>query len=511
MTVPGVRAATLAACVVLTGARLPAGEPWAAKPGDATQWTPAAVPSGTRQDPPQTPAPLPLPRAVTPTSPPPKAKPDVGPTAPPAVPTRPPAPAPTVRPTPPPAPDLEPWPGNVPATLPSRGGVVGSPNLTLSRDLSVLDLFGAGLFGEDARTAIYGRPATARRSFVQAELLLWWVRAGDVPVLATTATGPGNGFLGEPDTRTLLGAGPFGGTSRTGLRVRAGTLLGESGSAGIDAGFFYLGEQSSDFRVDSGQLPTIARPFFAPNFGREFAELVARPGLATGALEVRSTSQLWGADVNTRCVFCTPCDARREVFAGYRHLNLRESLTVTESITSGPDAADPVGTAIAVQDAFRTRNQFHGGQVGFAFAQSYGALEFDGRLSVALGVTRQEVEIAGFQNRTRPGQPPENFTGGLLATGPNLGTFTRDRFSVAPEATVNAGVRLTDRLKVSAGYNFLYWSNVVRPGDQIDRTVDLSFVPNGPQVPRSVDRPVPTLQPSNLWAHGIQFGVEYRW
>ena len=424
----------------------------------------------------------------------------------PTVPT-PPAVAP--RPTPVAAPELEPWPGNVAATA-SRG-VVGSPGLTLSRDYSVLDLFGAGLFGEDARTAVVGQPAAAQRSFVQAEFLLWWVRAAEVPVLATTAGGQGTGFLGTPGTLTLLGPGSFGDTSRTGLRVRAGTLLGESASAGLDAGFFYLGDKASDFRVDSGQFPTIARPFFAPNFDREFAELVAFPGLSTGALEVRSASRLWGADVNTRCVLCTPCDRRSEAFAGYRHLNLRESLTITEFITAGPTSPDPVGTSIVVQDAFRTRNQFHGGQVGYAFARRYGALEFDGRLSVALGVTHQEVEIAGFQNRTRPGQATETFTGGLLAAGPNLGTFTRDRFSVAPEATFNVGVRLTDRLKTYVGYNFLAWSNVVRPGDQIDRTVDLSFVPNGPRVPLSVHRPLPTFQQSNLWAQGIQFGVEYRW
>jgi len=415
------------------------------------------------------------------------------------------------RPVPAAPPELEPWPGNVSYPMPQRGGVVGSPNLTLSRDYSVLDLFGAGLFGEDARTAVVGQPAALQRSFVQAEVLLWWVRAGEVPVLATTADGQGTGFLGTPGTQTLLGPGSFGDTSRTGFRVRAGTLLGESGSAGLDAGFFFLGDKSSEFRIDSGQFPTIARPFFAPNFNTEFAELVAFPGLSTGALEVRSASRLWGADLNTRCVLCTPCDRRAEVFAGYRHLNLREELSITEFITAGPTSPDPAGTSIVVQDAFRTRNQFHGGQVGYAFARRYGSLEFDGRLSVALGVTHQEIEIAGFQNRTRPGQGTENFTGGLLAAGPNLGTFTRNMFSVAPEATFNVGTRLTDRLKIYAGYNFLAWSNVIRPGDQIDRTVDLSFVPNGPRVPLSANRPLPTFQQSNLWAQGVQFGVEYRW
>lgn len=520
MTPPGVRAALLAAVLVTAGPQLRAEGPWTATPGAGANWTQATVP-------PTPPAPLapsemlPPPRSVAPDVPAPKPVAPPAPTAKPLpkveLPVPPPAsapaplPVPVYRVAPVAAPELEPWPGIVPAVGQSRGGVVGSPNLTLSRDYSVLDLFGVGLFGEDSRTAVVGRPASARQSFVQAEFLLWWVRAGNVPVLASTASGQEVGYLGMASTQTLLGPGSFGDTSRTGFRLRAGTLLGESGSAGIDAGFFYLGEKASDFRVDSGQFPTIARPFFAPNFNREFAELVAFPGLSTGALEVRTASQLWGADVNTRCVICTPCDSRREFFAGYRHLNLREELTIAEFITAGPNAPDPAGTSIVVQDSFRTRNQFHGGQIGYAFGRSFGAVEFDARLSVALGVTHQEVEIDGVQTRTRPGQVPENFRGGLLAAGPNLGTFTRNAFSVAPEATVNVGVRLTDRLKTYVGYNFLAWSNVVRPGDQIDRTVDLSFVPNGPRVPLSANRPVPTFQQSDLWAHGVQFGLEYRW
>ncbi len=524
MTLPGVRAALLAAVLVTAGQRVRAEEPWTATPGAGANWTRATVPPAPlapsapseilpppRPVVPDVPAPKPfVPQPVAPPAPPAKPLPKVEVPVPPAPSAPAPQSLPVYRVAPVAAPELEPWPGIVPTAAQSRG-VVGSPNLTLSRDYSVLDLFGVGLFGEDSRTAVVGQPASDRRSFVQAELLLWQVRAGQVPVLASTASGQEVGYLGMASTQTLLGPGTFGDSSRTGFRLRAGTLLGDSGSAGIDAGFFYLGEKSTDFRVDSGQFPTIARPFFAPNFNREFAELVAFPGLSTGALEVRTTSRLWGADVNSRCVLCTPCDSRREVFAGYRHLNSREELTIAEFITAGPNAPDPAGTSIVVRDSFRTRNQFHGGQIGYAFARTFGAVEFDARLSVALGVTHQEVEIDGSQTRTRPGQVPETFRGGLLAAGPNLGTFPRNAFSVAPEATVNVGVRLTDRLKTYAGYNFLAWSNVVRPGDQIDRTVDLSFVPNGPRVPLSANRPVPTFRQSDLWAHGVQFGLEYRW
>jgi hypothetical protein len=107
---------------------------------------------------------------------------------------------------------------------------------------------------------------------------------------------------------------------------------------------------------------------------------------------------------------------------------------------------------------------------------------------------------------------PVTFRGGLLAAGPNLGTFTRDQFSVVPEVTVNLGFRVTPNLKAYVGYNFLYWSNVIRPGDQIDGVVDLSFVPNGPVVqPSGLNRPRPPFKQSDLWITGIQFGLEGRW
>jgi len=137
------------------------------------------------------------------------------------------------------------------------------------------------------------------------------------------------------------------------------------------------------------------------------------------------------------------------------------------------------------------------------------------RGSVALGVTHQELDITGAQLVTPPGGPATAFTGGLLAVGPNLGQFSRDRFGVVPEVSVNLGYWLTPYLKAYAGYNFLYWSNVIRPGDQIDRVVDLTFVPNTPAMnPPTFSgqfRPQPLFQQSGFWAQGIQFGLEARW
>lgn len=392
--------------------------------------------------------------------------------------------------------------------MPVRHGTFGSPNLTLSRDYHFLDLFGFGLLAEEDTLVLGEGPATDR-FFVQADYLLWWMRVGEIPTLASTAQGAAFGYLGQPGTQALLGPGEFGTQQRNGFRIRGGMWF-EDGR-GVDGSFFFLGTQKDTFAVNSQQFPTIARPIFAPNFNQEFAELVAFPGISTGSFQVAQNSQFWGADVNLRTCISRTCESRSEWFAGYRHLNLKEDLSMTEFITAGPNAPDPAGTRIVVSDLFTTRNQFHGGQVGYAVGRRRGRLDFDVRASVALGVSHQELDIAGFQQRTRPGEAPQTFNGGLLATGPNLGSFSQNKFGVVPELTVNLGYMVTPNLRVHAGYNFLYWSDVLRPGEQIDRVVDLSFVPNAPPVPRVANRPQPTFTQSNLWAQGVQFGVEWKW
>ncbi len=242
------------------------------------------------------------------------------------------------------------------------------------------------------------------------------------------------------------------------------------------------------------------------------------PGILRGSLSIQADSRLWGADVNARWCWNKACDSRSEVFAGYRYLNLRESLTFTEDITViGPGGtrlviADPLGTRVIVQDRFKTSNQFNGGQIGAAYERRWGRWDMDARASVAFGTTRQVLEIDGLQTRQQPGAALMTFRGGLLAAGPNLGRFERDKFSVAPELTLNVGYWLTPNLRAFAGYNLLYWSNVIRPGDQIDHVVDLTFVPNAlPTGFSGQYRPRPLFKQSDLAVNGVQFGLDWRW
>ena len=166
-----------------------------------------------------------------------------------------------------------------------------------------------------------------------------------------------------------------------------------------------------------------------------------------------------------------------------------------------------------VFDSFETRNQFYGGQVGARAEYRRGPWFLDLRGMVALGNTRQSVTINGGQAVTDANGTTTLFTGGLLALPTNIGRVTRDRFTVVPELTINVGWQVSPLMRIFVGYNFLFWSNVLRPGDQIDRVVDVTQIPNfrTTAMPTGLARPGVPLEGTSFWAQGLNFGLELRY
>ncbi len=408
------------------------------------------------------------------------------------------------------------------AAVPGQHGTFGSKPINISRDFPTF--FDGGVRERAGLTGTNGYYGVRNRGFVQAEYLLWWASPLNIPLLGTTNTQGGFGFVGEPGTAPILGPGQIISPFRNGIRMRAGTWLGECNNCGIDGSFFYLAKKSNDIVLTSDQFPIITRPVFSPNpkpgggiIGNT-GEAVTVPGILTGSLSAHAESVIFGFDANIRKCLYTCCDSHAEWFFGYRNVDMQESLSVTENINVIGNGAgrvtltDPIGSVVLVRDTFATNNYFNGAQIGGLYERQWGRFSVTGRASVALGVTHQELNIEGFQIRTQPGKPPMTFRGGLLAAGPNLGNFSHNEFSVVPEVTVNVGYRVTPAWRLYAGYNLLYWSNVIRPGDQIDGVVDLTNVPNAPAVPPSgLARPAVPFRQSNMWITGVQFGAEWRW
>ena len=127
-------------------------------------------------------------------------------------------------------------------------------------------------------------------------------------------------------------------------------------------------------------------------------------------------------------------------------------------------------------------------------------------------MTHERSNITGNSTAFQPNGRQLVAVGDVLALSSNRGTLTDDQFTVVPEVGINVGMQLNEHVRIHAGYQFLYWSDVLRPGDQIDRLVNVNLVPTqnlgfngGPQVP------APGLRHSDFWAQGLNLGVKLGW
>jgi len=271
------------------------------------------------------------------------------------------------------------------------------------------------------------------------------------------------------------------------------------------------------------------RPFHVVNSGAanggEFSENVNEPGGA-GHVDITGYSWLWGAELNYRRKICRDCTGHFDFLVGFRYLSLNEQLQIAKHFG---DPNQPIGGTNNVvgtlTDQFTTNNNFYGGQLGFSWQRRWERWEADATAKVALGYTSQTITVFGQQNVTAsnpalvPPVPPGVYNGGLLALPTNIGTWNASTFSVVPEVDLNIGYYLTPRLKLFVGYTSLIWTGVFRPGNQIDRNIDATRIPNfngtqaggAPFVPTNAPNPVVPFTRTNLWVQGVNFGIQYKW
>jgi hypothetical protein len=352
------------------------------------------------------------------------------------------------------------------------------------------------------------------RVWVSAEWLYWATAGQSLPPLVTTAP-PGTprgvaGTVGGPGTVVLFGDHRANNDFRNGFRVNAGTWLDECQRCGIEGNFFFLQPSREHFAAGSNGTAIVTRPFFNALTGRPDTELVSFPGIVAGAVAADTESRLIGGGANFVKNCCCSCCARLDLLVGFRYLNLRDDLTVREDLTTLAGSGLPAGTRFVIVDHFHTDNDFYGVPVGFAWERRLGNFFVGTRASVAMGVVHQTVTIDGSTVIAPPGGPPVVSPGGLLAQPTNIGRYTSDRFAVVPEVGVRLGVQATERLRAFVGYDFLYWSNVVRAGDQVDLRVNTNQI----APPRPLAGPaVPAFAPvrTDYWAQGIGVGAEYRY
>jgi len=355
--------------------------------------------------------------------------------------------------------------------------------------------------------------------WVRMDYLGWFPRSMHLPALATTSVGtvPANqaGVLGRGPTRVLYGDDNVFDSGVSGGRLQVGLWLDPGHRWSVVGDYFELQSRTDSFRSASSGNPILARPFFNVLTGAEDSQLIAYPGLSSGSLAIDVESSFvgggfhfrrqtncntgtgWGLLGDSRSTF----QSRSDFLFGYRYVQLDESIQIAEMLNQ----STAPNSRFAVRDSFRTLNQFNGLDLGVTYERRRGLWSVDLLAKLALGNTRQRVDIDGdtmINNVMHEG-------GGLLAQQTNFGTHTRDRFTIMPELGGNLGYSLTDHLTLKVGYSLIFWSNVVRPGDQIDLDLNPNLFP--PAIPGGARRPGFEFRDSDFWVQGINFGGEFAW
>lgn len=370
-----------------------------------------------------------------------------------------------------------------------------------------------------------------------AEYLVWWVKSQPLSTpLLTTTTNPditdanGNnvaGGVGRDGTVVVVGPGDQAITygAVQGVRLTVGGWLNAEGTVGLEVRGFWLEQASFSRIVTSGpdgafrlNFPIVdASGLFG---GGENAIAIATPiapADLVGSATVISHTRLWGAEANGVVNFDRNHVLNLDVLAGFRYAELSDDVTVIGQSTNITSFAAGGGVpflngffdgTITSSDFFKSRNQFYGGQVGIRANAELERVYLNVTCKLAMGATHQEVDVRGFstlQTANTTAQAP----GGIYALPSNIGVRGHDAFSVIPELELRFGYKVTEHLQAFLGYNFMYWTNVARAGNQIDRTVDIRQVPTFvPYDPTVRVLPSPRIIPGGFSAQGFTIGLE---
>lgn len=356
------------------------------------------------------------------------------------------------------------------------------------------------------------------RFWLMGEYLMWNLSDQRIPPLVTTSP-PGTpvteaGVLGAPGTTVLFDERNMFNAELNGGRFTLGFWLPCYSDVGLETSFFFLSKRNYLFSAASEGTPILARPIFDVVQGTEVSQLVAFPGVLSGSINVEYDTRMWGLDFGFRHKLCCDCRSWLDLTYGYRHLYHEDNIDIIENLLAAQPLGGPLG--IIVHDSFQTRNIFNGLYLGIEgerklfrrwFVGGYGKL--------TLGVNHQVININGTTtfSTVAPGvanpQPA-----GILALPTNIGHHTRDRFSAIPEFGFKFGYCFNDHFRLWVGWSGMWWGETVRAGEQIDRGINRTQVPNnltgiGPLVGER--RPSVPFRTQDMFVNGLNAGLEYRY
>lgn len=380
---------------------------------------------------------------------------------------------------------------------------------------------------------------------VELDYLLWTVKKSPVPTPLVTTVSFSDavpGALGQPGSHVKMGETQVDLGWQSGFQIAARS---SSDTWVVEGSYFLLPQVRKKSSLStSGEVgsPSYAVPiydvtgFWGLN-GVPGETIYILPGPLLGTqpgfvahFHQKVSSFLQGAQLNG--LYKNNWGA---LLMGVRWLDLSESLqfkTHTKSIPGFPAPASFFDS----HDCFKTANQFLGLQVGLESCFENDCWQFAGTFKGGVGALFESAHVKG--SSITPGgnlfylilsSTPQQLPGGIFAQTTNRGAQHRVQCAALLEAALRLSYSIRTWLNISAGYDFLWMSKAVRPGDQLDRKINPTLtelaaasratvgtltsptpfgVPGGAQAPQGPKRPRFAFHSSNFWAQGFIFGLE---
>jgi len=333
------------------------------------------------------------------------------------------------------------------------------------------------------------------------EYLLWWPEAPRMPHLHLRGTV-------EPAFAALfpqrsLGGATWNSPESSGGRFTTGFSLGESRWLGLQATYMFLGTRSL---VQQGI--DLDREDSVSGINR-------RPSL--GVIALALSSRVSGWEIGTVTALHQGPGLCVRALSGYRYFQVHEGLRLDQTRLGMDPSGTIHGAWWQTADQIDGHNRFHGGQFGLHTEIGSGPvlLEMTGKIAIgqSVGVIRRSGWSLGSLP-TMPGLVLPLRNQGILVPAGAAGRWQQREFAVLPEATMKFSYRFASQSRFYFGYNFLYLSEVFRPGDQVEAVADLSgiimAIPAGERLGPYV-RGLLLPERSDYWVQGLIFGLEYRY
>ena len=374
------------------------------------------------------------------------------------------------------------------------------------------------------------------------------------------------GLLGAASTSILVGDHSLGFNAMNGLRIGTGFFGDDDRRFGFQMYGFIIERASNIQNFGSlnnlSGIPVLARPFIDATTGVQNTLVLSGPDFGPSTVQVGTNTQTWGiSPEGVWNLYRTQPGSRLvwsfDLTAGYRYIYEKEELwvysrtqlntlaalpqfqlgpfgTITQlpaivgtpvTTLGGEDVGGPA--TIEIRDRINAVNQFNGFVIGFKSDARYGMITTSMFGKIAIGDMHERVEMSGGNAFFDPtghsgsnantlgafplgvGGGAGSAVGGLLINSNNVGTFVQDKFTYIPEVGLNVGIALTKSLSGYIGGNFLYFPNIVRPGNLINPVVSSAAVPfspgyGAPGAPRS---PGFQFVETDRWLGGLTWGL----